>query len=129
MKTTKTKKQIATWFADYLSDCGNNDYYGFKLTDSEFIYQFTSENTKAQMINTLCNHSFDTQLYLDTIDINAEMIFPNIQDAKKSGLLFHVVNENEVHSFNKKSSAVEDLLRGKKECKKMGIEFPVQLIF
>jgi len=129
MRTTKTKQQIAAWFADYISDCGNNDYYGFKLTDEEFIADFLQANTKNQIINTLLNYSCDTQLYIDSIDMNAEMVFPNIQDAKKSGLKYHVVSENEVHSFNKKSLAISDLLRGRKECEKMGIDFCPQLIF
>jgi hypothetical protein len=44
-------------------------------------------------------------------------ISKNITEAAKTGLKYHVISLNEVHSFNNKKEAMKDFAHGKREIK------------
>jgi len=56
-------------------------------------------------------------------------ISTNIADAKQTGLKYHVVNSNEVHSFSSKKEALNDLKEAIKAEIQVKSNFQPQLIF
>lgn len=53
----------------------------------------------------------------------------NITEAQKTGLKYHVINSNEVHSFSNKKDAQKDLKEAIKAEKQAKTNFKPQLIY
>ena len=57
------KRQLAQWFVNEYSDCGFNNYRGYKMTDDDFFKELMKKK-KWELINQLFNHSVEGQLFL-----------------------------------------------------------------
>ncbi len=60
---TKTKKQMVEFFTDEISDCGSNNYYGYKMADNNFSKQLM-KMSKSEIENLLNNYSNSTQSFI-----------------------------------------------------------------
>lgn len=59
-----TKQQLAQWYVDAHSDCGHNNYHGYKMSDEDFFKE-QMKKSKSELINDINNHSEDGQKFLD----------------------------------------------------------------
>jgi len=60
----KTKKHLVTKFAELISDCGRNDFYGYYLSDGDFIKKMLKLK-KREIESTLSNYSLESKLLLN----------------------------------------------------------------
>jgi hypothetical protein len=63
MKLTATKKQLAQWYVSAHSDCGFNNYYGYKMSDADF-FKDLMKKPKRELIELINNHSEEGQMFL-----------------------------------------------------------------
>lgn len=61
----KTKQQLVIYLTKYLSDCGNNDWFGYKMTDQEFE-KLMMKKQRWEIVGILHNLSQETQKFITT---------------------------------------------------------------
>jgi hypothetical protein len=59
----ETKEKLAQWYVDAHTDCGFNNYHGYKMSDEDFFKE-QMKKSKNTLINDINNHSDDGQKFL-----------------------------------------------------------------
>lgn len=63
MKTKIKKIELVQWFVDAHSNCGYNDYYGYKMSDEDFFKELMKKE-KWELIGLINGHSDEGVLFI-----------------------------------------------------------------